>query len=144
MFRKPIKEIAVLHCGQDTWNNRTVGKDQTLPLEPSGQLFHIQAEVDIPEGARLILNLRGIPVILTATAVESGHKPASVQGKISKVEILVDRTSVETFVNDGEVSSTRYALPKGNGLSVKAEGGPVKIQSLTVYPLNSAWTEDGE
>ena len=141
VFRKPIKEIAVLHRGQDTWNNRMLGKDQTLPLEPSGQLFHIQAEVDISEGARLIFNLRGIPVILTATTIDSGHKPAPVQGKISKVEILVDRTSVETFVNDGEVSSTRYALPKANGISVKAEGGPVKILSLTVYPLNSAWTE---
>ena len=60
---------------------------------------------------------------------------------MTKVEILVDRTSVETFVNGGEVSSTRYALPKHNGLSVKAEGGAVTIQSLTVYPLNSAWAE---
>lgn len=118
-----------------------VGRDQTLPLEPSGQLFHIQAEVDIPEGARLIFNLRGIPVVLTANTIESGHKPAPVQDRIRKVEILVDRTSIEAFVNDGEVSSTRYVLPKGNGLSVKAEGGSVKIQSLTVYPLNSAWTE---
>ena len=141
VFRKPIQEIALLHRGQDTWNDRVLGKDQMLPLEPSGQLFHIRADVDIPEGARLIFNLRGIPVVLTAKAIESGHKPAPVQDRIRKVEILVDRTSVEAFVNDGEVSSTRYALPKGNGLSVKAEGGPVKIQSLTVHPLNSAWAE---
>ncbi len=141
VFRRPVQEIALLHGGQDAWTDRMLGKDKTLRLEPSGQLFHIKAEVDIPEGARLTFNLRGIAVILTATTIESGHKPTPVQGKISKVEILVDRTSVETFVNDGEVSSTRYALPKSNGLSVKAEGGPVKIQSLTVYPLNSAWAE---
>ena len=141
VFRKPIKEIALLHSGADTWTDRTLGKDQTLPLEPSGQLFHIQAEVDISEGARLIFNLRGIPVVISATTIESGHKPALVQDRIRKVEFLVDRTSVEAFVNDGEISSTRYALPKGNGLSLKAEGGPVRIQSLTVYPLNSAWTE---
>jgi sucrose-6-phosphate hydrolase SacC (GH32 family) len=55
------------------------------------------------------------------------------------VEFLIDRTSVEVFVNDGEISSTRYSLPKGTGLSVKAEGGPATIESLTVYPLNSAW-----
>jgi len=55
------------------------------------------------------------------------------------VEILVDRTSIETFVNQGEISATRFVLPHENGLSVKAEGGSVIIKSLTVYPLNSAW-----
>jgi hypothetical protein len=32
-------------------------------------------------------------------------------------------------------------LPNESGLSVKAEGGSVTIESLTVYPLKSAWTE---
>lgn len=141
VFRKPIKEIATLHHGQDQWTNRTLGKDQTLRLEPSGQLFHLEAEISIAEGARLIFNLRGVAVVLTAKTIESGHKPASVQGEIKKVEILVDRTSIETYVNDGEVSSTRYVLPKAGGLSVKAENGAVTIHSLTVYPLNSAWPE---
>ena len=139
IFRKPIKEIAALHDGKNTWTNRTLGKDQTLRLEPSGQLFHIEAEISIPENAKLIFNLRGVPVVLTAKTFESGHKPATVQDQIKKVEILVDRTSIEAFVNDGEVSSTRFVLPKASGLSVKAEGGSVTIQSLTVHALNSAW-----
>ncbi len=141
VFRKPIREIAALHHGQDTWTNRTLGKDQTLLLEPSGQLFHLEAEVSIPEGARLIFNLRGIPVVLTSKTIESGHNPALVRDQIRRVEILVDRTSLETFVNEGEISSTRYVLPKASGLSVRAEGGSVTIQSLTVHPLNSAWVE---
>ena len=142
VFRKPIQEIASLHRGRDQWTNRTLGKDQTLRLSPSGQLFHVEAEVSIPEGAKLVFNLRGIPVVLTSKTIASGHNPAPVQGQIQKVEMLVDRTSIETYVNDGEVSSTRYVLPKGNGLSVKAEDGAVTIHSLTVYPLNSAWPEE--
>lgn len=141
IFRKPIKEITSLHRVHDHWTNRTLGKDQTLRLEPAGQLFHVEAEVSIAEEARLTFNLRGVTVVLTSKTIESGHKPASVQGQINKVEILADRTSVETYVNDGEVSSTRYVLPKASGLSVKAEDGTVTIHSLTVYPLNSAWPE---
>ena len=80
-------------------------------------------------------------MIFTSKTIASGHNPASVQNRIQKVEILVDRTSVEVYVNDGEVSSTRYVLPKASGLSVKAEDGAVTIHSLTVYPLNSAWPE---
>ncbi|MES2571961.1 MAG: glycoside hydrolase family 32 protein [Verrucomicrobiota bacterium] len=142
VFRKPIVEIAKLHRGEEKWTNRTLAANQTLRLAPSGQLFHLTAEVDIPEGSRLIFHLRGVPVVLTSTTLESGHQPASVQGRIRKVEFLIDRTSFEAFANEGEISSTRYALPKGNGLWVKAEGGAATIKSLTLYPLNSAWEKE--
>lgn len=144
VFRKPILESAQLHRGQDQWTHHKLGQDQTLRLAPAGQLFHLEAKVSIPEGARLIFNLRGVPVVLTSKTIESGHKPASVQDQIRKVEILVDRTSIEAYVNDGEVSSTRYVLPKASGLSVKAEGGSVTILSLTVHPLQSAWADEAK
>jgi fructan beta-fructosidase len=141
LFREPIREIALLHNGQDTWSNRTLKASEVLPLEPSGRLFHLQAEISIPEGARLTFNIRGVPLVLTSKTIESGASPAAVADQIKTVEILVDRASLETFVNRGEISSTRFILPNENGLSVKAEGGPVTIQSLTVYHLNSAWTD---
>jgi levanase/fructan beta-fructosidase len=141
IFREPIKEIVLLHDGQDSWTNRTLRAGEVLPLEPSGRLFHVRAEVSIPTGARLIFNIRGIPIILTSKTIESGTNPASVSDQIKMVEILVDRTSIEVFVNHGEISSTRFVLPHENGLATKAEGGSVTIQSLTVCPLKPAWTE---
>ena len=140
IFRQPISEIALLHRGQDTWRDRVLKDGELLPLEPSGQLFDIKAEVNIPSGAHLIFNLRGVQVDLTSKTVASGSNPAMVAGRIKTLEILVDRASIETFVNEGEISSTRFVLPDEEGLSVKAEGGTVAIQSLEVYPLNSAWT----
>ena len=139
MFREPIREIALLHKGRDTWMNRTLQADEVLPLEPAGRLFHIKAEVSIPEGARLTFNIRGVPLVLTSETIESGTRPAAVAGRVRTVEILVDRASIEAFVNGGEISSTRFVLPSENGLSVKAEGASVVIQSLIVYPLTSAW-----
>ena len=139
VFRKPIKEIALLHREPSTWTQQELRKDQVLRLAPFGQLFHIEAEVTIPEGSKLVFMVRGIPIVLTSAMIESGHPPAMAQGGIRKVELLVDRTSVEAFVNDGEISSTRYALPKGNGLSVKAEGGISTLHSIKVHPLNPTW-----
>jgi fructan beta-fructosidase len=141
VFRQPIREIALLHQGQDSWTNRTLNANQVLPLAPAGRSFHLQAKVNIPEGAKLTLNIRGVPVILTAKTIESGHGPAAVQGRIQTVEMLIDRASIEAFVNRGEISSTRFVLPKENGLSVKAEGGAVTLESLTVFPLKSAWPD---
>ncbi|HTI71408.1 MAG TPA: glycoside hydrolase family 32 protein [Candidatus Limnocylindria bacterium] len=139
IFREPIREIASLHKNQDTWTHRTLNAGQSLPLDPSGRLFHIQAELSIPEGARLTFHLRGFPVVLTANTLESGTRPAPVAEPIRFVEILVDRTSIEAFVNHGETCSTRFVLPKENGVSIKADGGPVIIKSLVVHHLNSAW-----
>ncbi len=139
IFRRPIPEIARLHAGADVWTNRTLLANQTLPLEPTGQLFHIKAAVEISEGAKLVFKIRGASVLLTHQTVESGHPPAPVAGQIRTVEILVDRTSIEAFANDGEISSTRFFLPGENGLSVKAENGSARIKSLIVYPLKSAW-----
>ena len=141
IFRNPIREIASLHNGQDTWMNRTLNINEMLPLEPSGQLFHIKAKVSIPDDAKLEFNLRGIPLILTSKTIESGTAAMPVVNQIRTVDILVDRTSIEVFVNQGEISSTRFVLPKENGLSVRAEGKPVFLQSLVVYPLNSIWTD---
>jgi sucrose-6-phosphate hydrolase SacC (GH32 family) len=140
VFRQPIREIALLHQRQDTWTNRTLKTDEVLPLEPSGRLFQIQAEVSIPEGARLTFNIRGIPLVLTSKTIESGTRPASVADQVKTLEVLVDSASIEAFVNRGEISSTRFVLPNENGLSVKAEGAPVAIHSLIIYQLNSAWT----
>lgn len=140
IFRQPIQQIELLHRGNpDSWENRELADGGTLRLEPSGQLYRLKAEVSIPEGAKLIFNLRGVPVILTSQTLESGHAPASVVDTVKSVEILLDRGSIETFVNHGEISSTRFVLPKENGLAVKAEGGAVALKSLSILPLNSAW-----
>jgi len=139
IFREPISEIALLHQGQDCWTNRILRGDQVLPLEPSGRCFHIKAEVSIPEGAELTFNIRGVPVILTTKTIASGSSPAAVADRIKTVEVLVDRASIEVFVNQGEISSTRFVLPSENGLSVKAKGSSVTIHSLTVYFVGSVW-----
>ncbi|HEY5912913.1 MAG TPA: glycoside hydrolase family 32 protein [Verrucomicrobiae bacterium] len=139
LFREPIREIASLHQRQDTWTNRTLKANQVLPLAPAGQLFHLRGEVGIPEGAKVTFNVRGIPLVVTSKTIESDTRRAVVADQIRTVEILVDRASIEAFVNQGETSFTRFVLPGENGLSLKAEGGSVTIHSLALWPLNSAW-----
>ena len=142
IYRQPIPEIGLLRNGLDSWTNRILNANETLPLEPSGRLFDLQARLSIPAGAKAIFNIRGASVIVTAKTLESGAPPAAVADQIKTLEILVDRASIESFVNAGELSSTRVFLASENGLSVKAEGGPVSIQSLNAYVLKSAWPEE--
>jgi sucrose-6-phosphate hydrolase SacC (GH32 family) len=142
LYREPIRELATLHKTPDTWTDRTLNAGAELMLEPSGDVYEVQCDVSIPKTARLTFNLLGAPVELTSNAVRSGGSHGTVKESIEHVQILVDRVSIELFVNHGEVSSTRSILPMRSGLSVRADGAPVRIRSLKIYPLKSVWVND--
>ncbi|MEO5915372.1 MAG: glycoside hydrolase family 32 protein [Luteolibacter sp.] len=143
IFRRPIRELELLHKTERKLGSRTLEAGEVLPLAASGELFRIQAEVTIPEGAKLTFRLRGFPVVLTSKTMESGIGPHSAQEEIKTVEILVDRASVETFINDGEISCTRNFLPEQEDLTLEAEG-TVTIRSLVIHQLKSIWSGESK
>ena len=139
IFRQPVREIESLHAGRETWSNRELHSGSTLPLVPFGRQFHIKADLRISPGAKLIFDIRGQRITLTPTSLTVDRRSATVQEEVKTVELLVDTASIERFVNDGELSLTKFAIFAENGISVKAEGGSVVIRSMSVYPLHSAW-----
>lgn len=142
LFREPIREIDLLHKRESTWANRSLRANNSLLLAPTGDLFHIQAEVNIPAGSTLTFTIRGVPLTMTHQTIACGTNPVPAFGEIKKVEILIDRTSIEAFANEGEVSTSRCYLASENGVSVRASGGPVTIQSLKVFELKSIWQNE--
>ena len=140
VFRKPVREIELLHQSKHEWNDLRLESGVSVDLADSGDLFHIRAEVEIPGMSQLEVNYRGVPVHFASHAVESGTEPKNINHQIHSIELLLDRTSIETFVNEGELSSTRFVLPKGIGLKISAHGGSVQIRKLQLFGLRSAWT----
>ena len=139
LFRRPVREIETLHVDEETWTNRLLNAGQSLPLTPSGELFRVQAEVDISEGATLTLNVRGTKVVFTRLTMACGVKPVSLARAVSDFEVLVDRTSVETFVNEGEGSMSKCFLPTESGLSIRAANGRVNVRRVRLVQLKSIW-----
>jgi sucrose-6-phosphate hydrolase SacC (GH32 family) len=142
IHRQPIRELEKLQGKPRTWGSQTLAEGESLPLTAKGDLYQLKAEVEIPEGANLVLSLRGESVSFSSNGLVSGEAVGKVRSRVRNVDVLLDRASIETFVNDGELSSTRYVLPKSEGLFLKADGGSVKIHSLTLWPLKSAWSKD--
>lgn len=62
-------------------------------------------------------------------------------GKI-EFEILLDRSSIEIFVNGGEMAITNCFSPAPNeeGLLIYTQGGELFVESLEAYTLKSAWS----
>jgi len=73
--------------------------------------------------------------------VACNSQPAALSGVVKTVEVLVDRTSIETFVNGGEVSVSTCYLPSDDRLTVSCTAGSAIIRTLQLYPLNSIWTK---
>ena len=141
VHRNPAQEIVKLHGTPNVWDTVTLTAGTVLPLEASGNLFHITAQVEISTGGSVAFHVHGATVTLTDRSVACNSQPIAVSGGIQTVEILIDRTSIETFVNEGEVSVSACFLPTDATLRVECIAGSATLRSLHVFPLRSIWQE---
>jgi fructan beta-fructosidase len=58
-----------------------------------------------------------------------------------RLRVLVDRGSVEVFANGGRVAMSVGAVPDAakREVALNVKGGEVRIESLVVHELRSAW-----
>jgi len=145
MFAEPVEEIKKIHGKKRSWKGETLEPGQNLLGGIEGDLFHIIAEFSVGEAAEFGFVIRGTPVVYDVEKSEISCKGKKAQlkaedGKI-RLEILVDRTSVEIFGNAGRVYMPMGGiLPEDNKtLGVFTKGGNTAIESLEVYELRSAW-----
>jgi fructan beta-fructosidase len=89
--------------------------------------------------------VRGTPVVYETKKQELSCKDKQaplkpVDGKI-RLRLMVDRTSVDIFGNDGRLYMPMGVIvpPDNLSLALYAQGGSAKITSLEVRELKSAW-----
>ncbi|MEQ1823807.1 MAG: glycoside hydrolase family 32 protein [Fimbriimonadaceae bacterium] len=131
----PVGEVRSLRKGQ-------VGRHGTNYEVPSG-LMDIEGSWRVPKSGSLICNVNGTDIKLDAAkgTLSALDKSASVDlsgGKFN-LRIIVDRTSMEIYAQDGLVSMSLFALPRpvAKGAELSSEGqwdGQVKV-----YELGSVW-----
>jgi fructan beta-fructosidase len=139
LYRQPIKELESLREKPDVWTDRTLNGGAPCVLEPKGDVYEIDFDVNISENAKLNLDLLGNSLALKPNSIRSGSAHVAMGDSIRHVQILIDKISIETYLNEGQLSSTRSILPIRSGISMHADGGPVEVKSLKVYPLASIW-----
>jgi fructan beta-fructosidase len=146
LFNRPIEEIKDLHHKTHSWENITV-KQGDNPLDGiSGDLFDIRAEFEGNSSAEFGFNIMGIPVSynvgkqeLSCEGIVASLKP--VNGRIT-LHILVDRTSIEIFGNQGRVFIPVGVIPtdSSHSISVFVNSGEANLSKLEIHELKSTWT----
>jgi sucrose-6-phosphate hydrolase SacC (GH32 family) len=145
MFCEPVKEIEKLHGKEFALADKTIKPDENLLSNLSGELFDIRAEIEPGTAKEVGFDLRGIKVRYNTGEkklyLEKASTPLElVNGRIT-LQILLDRTSIEVFANNGLMNLNYCFVPDDakTALSLYADGGEAKLVSLRAYELRSIW-----
>jgi sucrose-6-phosphate hydrolase SacC (GH32 family) len=145
MYRQPVKEIEALREREYRWENIALKPGDNPLADVSGDLWEMRAEIEPGSAAQFGFDIGGHKVQYDVrerklSAFGRTARLATENGRI-KLHLLVDRTSVEIFGNDGKLSMSSCFLPRteNKSLGVFAIGGTALVTSLKVYRLRSAW-----
>ena len=142
---RPVREIERLHERSRSWEDLTVPMGRNPIPGVEGELFHIRAALRTDGVKKLGFVVRGTEVAYDVSeqrlsCLDKTAPLSPVEGVV-RLELLVDRTSVEIFADEGRIYMPMgVTLPDDNkSLNILAEGGPGKIESLEVHALRSIW-----
>lgn len=145
MFAEPVREIALLHARKHAWAGLALKEGGENPLKDlSAELLHIRAELEPGDAAEVGLRVRGTVVAYDAKAGQLACKgckaPLKPEGGRVRMEILVDRTSVEVFANGGRIYMPVGVVHPDDDLSCSAyaRGGAARA-TIEAHELRSAW-----
>ncbi len=151
--RKPVREIERLYEKHYRWEDETLipGINQNLVKKVKGNLLHIRGEFDLKNCNNFGFYIgksnksSGIEILYdakreTISLLGSMAPLPAIDNKVT-LEILVDRTSVELFGNEGQSVITNYFTPESDAdqLVLFNSGGELQVNRLDIYKLRSAW-----
>ena len=147
LCREPVKEIEKIHDKQHVFKDLLLKAGDNPLKDISGDLFDIRMEFEPGDAAEVTLNIRGTSVVYDVKKklvvfLGKNAKLEPIEGKV-KLQLLVDRSSIEVFGVDGRfsMSSCFLPLPADKNLSLTAKGDTVQVKLLEVWELKSAWPE---
>lgn len=153
LVRKPIKEISLLHKKPEVWENENLipGINKNLTRSVKGDCLHIVGSFKLKSAdsfgfvVRLDKKNNGTEIMYSVKdkMLNCMGKKALVEpiDGVIKLEILLDRSSIELFANDGKVVLSSCFVPDENadGLYLFNTGGEILVEKLEVFPMKSIW-----
>jgi sucrose-6-phosphate hydrolase SacC (GH32 family) len=141
----PVREIESLRGPKHAWKAVPLISGNSFASGIDAGLLDIDAEIDLDTASAIVLQMAGTEIRYDAkqgTLQACGRKAAlAAEGRKLKLRIMADRTILEIFSREGDFAMAGYFTPpeKIPQLSIRAEGGSARMESLTVYEMKSIW-----
>jgi len=146
LFALPVAELQTLRVASKVIEPRALHPGDDPLKGVQGELLDIAAELTVGDANEMGFDLRGVKLSYDVHRQELScldkKAPLAAQGGRIRLRLLVDRTSVDIFGNDGRLYMPMgMSIVEGNrSVQVYAMGGSARIESLEVFELRSAWT----
>ena len=156
LYQHPVKELQTLRGKHFHFDRQTIAERNTLLSSRGvqGELLEIIARFQLDTAAEFGLQLRQGPqghgtvgyntakqeVFFAPAAGPDGPvQSLAPRDKVVQLHILLDRSVVDIFGNDGITWSCEFfkADPKNLGMELYAKGGTVQLLSLDLWKLKS-------
>lgn len=142
---RPVKEIELLRRSRRNFQGLSVGGSELVLPGYSAELMDLSMNMDASGAEVVTIRVRGIPVEYDfknrKITCSGASAPLASPGGIQQTRILVDRTSVEIFADDGLVYMpiSEKPSPANRTVGILASGGSVRLQSIQAHELKSTW-----
>ncbi len=141
--RWPVKELDSLHRKSVAGTNLSVSGANERLKELKGDLYDISFQLHFSNNEPLDLNVRGThirfdPAVDEVKMMDTTAPMKNRDGTVD-VRVLVDRSSLEVFLDHGLVTVTRYFQPPADNHELKFEGSPNTKIELKGYEVDSTW-----
>ena len=156
LVRHPIEEIATLFKKKYEWNGEKVypGISNNLLSRVKETSFYLKGVIDLKNCDQFGFMIRsnrdrnGTEITYRTTTQEFYAPGGSFRFKPEnnkiEIEMLVDRSSFEIYVDGGRYSISSTFVPEEKNLRCElfTIGGEIVVDHLEIFPLKSVWRDE--
>jgi fructan beta-fructosidase len=145
LYFQPVKELERLHGARHARSPLILAPGTNALAGIEGDLFDVRAQFTVGSTGEVRLLVRCMPVVYDATKQElvcqNRRNPLRPVDDKVRLQLLVDRTSLEIFGNDGLLYMPMAAkfTPDDHSLLLTSAGSTVRFDTLEVNELRSIW-----
>jgi len=147
LCRWPVEEIELITASLEIPESfRLDAKSRPMPVV--GELFDMAFDLSAEHGSEVVMTIRGVPMTFDfgqrVVNFRDRKVPMPGTGRLS-VRLLIDRASVELFLDGGKLSASFCYLPDAHidPLVFRSIGGDANLGRVRVKRVNDVWRDDG-
>ena len=142
----PAAELESLRTRSHDWCDVPLNERDNPLAAIDADLLDLETEFQVAEGTVTCVRLRGFDITYdadaaTLTSCGIATRLSPMDGVV-RLRILLDRTSIEVYANDGRVYIPRVVFPDHDNRSIamSCRGGTTTARFIRVHELKSSWT----
>ena len=143
IFSEPIRAIEKLHVKSYDFSGLTIPEVNEKLAEIKSELLHVVARFESQNGSGISIDYKGNRIArMDADEINEVQTALPNPGiLLFDVEMLIDRTSVESYFQKGRIVFVKPLedQKKETGLVIQGNPEAIKIHKLMVYELKSSW-----